>query len=67
MRERLEFAHAVPVLAADPIDDAPILDLRLRKGIRRHGVRLVQAGADDLRDRQRASWLASCARRARRS
>jgi NADH-quinone oxidoreductase subunit G len=54
----LEFAHAVLVLAADPIDDAPILDLRLRKGIRRHGVRLVQAGADDLRNGQRASELA---------
>jgi NADH-quinone oxidoreductase subunit G len=54
----LEFAHAVLVLAADPIDDAPILDLRLRKGIRRHGVRLVQAGAADLRDRKRASELA---------
>jgi NADH-quinone oxidoreductase subunit G len=54
----LEFAHAVLVLAADPIDDAPILDLRLRKGIRRHGVRLVQAGAADLLDRKRASELA---------
>ncbi len=54
----LEFAHAVLVLAADPIDDAPILDLRLRKGIRRHGVLLVQAGAADLRDGKRASALA---------
>jgi NADH-quinone oxidoreductase subunit G len=44
----LEFAHAVLVLAAEPIADAPILDLRLRKGIRRHGMRLVQAGAADL-------------------
>ena len=34
----LEFAHAVLVLDCDPIDDAPILDLRLRKGVRRHGV-----------------------------
>jgi NADH-quinone oxidoreductase subunit G len=54
----LEFAHAVLVLAADPIDDAPILDLRLRKGIRRHGVLLVQARATDLRDGKRASELA---------
>jgi NADH-quinone oxidoreductase subunit G len=54
----LEFAHAVLVLAADPIDDAPILDLRLRKGIRRHGVRLVQADAADLRKGRRASELA---------
>ena len=39
----LEFAHAVLVLAADPVNDAPILDLRLRKGIRRHGLTLAQA------------------------
>ena len=31
------------VLAADPVDDAPILDLRLRKGVRRHGLALAQA------------------------
>ncbi len=47
----LEFAHAVLVLAADPIEDAPILDLRLRKGIRRHGMELVQASAADLLER----------------
>ena len=34
----LEFAHAVLVLDCEPVDDAPILDLRLRKGVRRHGV-----------------------------
>ncbi len=39
----LEFAHAVLVLDADPVNDAPILDLRLRKGIRRHGVKLAVA------------------------
>jgi NADH-quinone oxidoreductase subunit G len=39
----LEFAHAVLVLAADPVNDAPILDLRLRKGVRRHGLSLAQA------------------------
>ena len=33
----LEFAHAVVVLDCDPIADAAILDLRLRKGVRRHG------------------------------
>jgi NADH-quinone oxidoreductase subunit G len=55
----LEFAHAVLVLAADPIEDAPILDLRLRKGIRRHGVRLIQAGAADLRSGKRAGELAA--------
>src|SRR3954447_12451068 len=31
----LEFAHTVLLLDCDPIDDAPILDLRLRKGVRR--------------------------------
>jgi NADH-quinone oxidoreductase subunit G len=44
----LEFAHAVLVLDADPIEDMPILDLRLRKGIRRHGMQLFQANAADL-------------------
>ena len=41
----LEFAHAVLVLDADPIEDMPILDLRLRKGVRRHGMKLLRAGA----------------------
>ena len=41
----LEFAHAVLAIDCDPIDDAPILDLRLRKGIRRRGVRLAVASA----------------------
>ncbi len=36
----LEFADAVLVLAADPVNDAPILDLRLRKGVRRRGLKL---------------------------
>ena len=31
------------VLDAEPINDAPILDLRLRKGVRRHGLRLAVA------------------------
>ncbi len=39
----LEFAHTVLVLGTEPLDDAPILDLRLRKGVRRNGVRLVIA------------------------
>ena len=54
----LEFAHAVLVLACDPIEDAPILDLRLRKGIRRHGMRLVQASAADLGSGERIGELA---------
>jgi NADH-quinone oxidoreductase subunit G len=41
----LEFAHTVLLLDCDPIDDAPILDLRIRKGIRRHGLKLVVASA----------------------
>ena len=45
----LEFAHTVLVLACDPVADAPILDLRLRKGVRRHGLKLVHASAEDLR------------------
>ena len=36
----LEFAHAVLLVDADPIDDAPVWDLRIRKGVRRHGVRV---------------------------
>jgi len=39
----LEFAHAALVLDAEPMQDAPILDLRLRKGVRRHGLRLAVA------------------------
>jgi NADH-quinone oxidoreductase subunit G len=47
----LEFAHAVLVLDTDPVDDAPILDLRLRKGVRRHDLKLTSAGASELRER----------------
>src|SRR3712207_4719856 len=39
----LEFAHAVLVLDCDPVDDAPILDLRIRKGVRRNRVKLAVA------------------------
>ena len=41
----LEFAHAVLLIDCDPIDDVAIFDLRLRKGIRRRGVKLAVAGA----------------------
>jgi NADH-quinone oxidoreductase subunit G len=44
----LEFAHSVLVLDADPIEDMPILDLRLRKGVRRHGMKLLEASSEDL-------------------
>ncbi len=39
----LEFAHAVLVLDTEPVDDMPIVDLRIRKGVRRNGVRLAVA------------------------
>jgi NADH-quinone oxidoreductase subunit G len=39
----LEFAHTVLVLDTEPVDDAPIFDLRIRKGVRRRGVRLAVA------------------------
>ena len=39
----LEFAHTVLLLGCDPVDDAPILDLRIRKGVRRRGVQLAIA------------------------
>ncbi len=41
----LEFAHTVLVLGCEPIDESPILDLRLRKGVRRRGVALAIATA----------------------
>jgi NADH-quinone oxidoreductase subunit G len=44
----LEYAHAVLVLASDPIRDAPILDLRLRKGVRRRRMKLLRAQRDEL-------------------
>src|SRR5580700_4512949 len=54
----LEFAHAVLLLDTDPIEDAPILDLRLRKGVRRHGLKLVRAGAEQLLDKEAVRELA---------
>ncbi len=41
----IEFAHTVLVLGCEPLDDAPIFDLRIRKGVRRHGVQLAVATA----------------------
>jgi NADH-quinone oxidoreductase subunit G len=41
----IEFAHTVLVLGTEPLDDAPILDLRIRKGVRRNGVKLAIATA----------------------
>jgi NADH-quinone oxidoreductase subunit G len=39
----LEFAHTVLVLGTEPVDDIPILDLRIRKGVRRNRVNLAVA------------------------
>jgi NADH-quinone oxidoreductase subunit G len=39
----LEFAHTVLVLGVEPVDDMPILDLRIRKGVRRRRVNLAVA------------------------
>jgi NADH-quinone oxidoreductase subunit G len=33
------------VIGCEPLDDAPIFDLRIRKGVRRNGVKLAIAGA----------------------
>ncbi|HTA35231.1 MAG TPA: molybdopterin-dependent oxidoreductase [Solirubrobacteraceae bacterium] len=44
----LEFAHAVLLLDCEPLHDAPILDLRLRKGVRRHGLKLERVSGEDL-------------------
>ena len=41
----LEWAHAVLVLDTEPVDDMPVLDLRLRKGVRRNGLRLAVASS----------------------
>jgi NADH-quinone oxidoreductase subunit G len=53
----LEFAHAVLVLDCDPIADAPILDLRLRKGARRNSVKLLAATAAELLTEDRVREL----------
>jgi NADH-quinone oxidoreductase subunit G len=41
----LEWAHTVLMLGTEPLDDSPILDLRIRKGVRRNGVKLAIASA----------------------
>ncbi|MGI8429484.1 MAG: NADH-quinone oxidoreductase subunit NuoG [Solirubrobacteraceae bacterium] len=41
----VEFAHTVLLLGCEPLDDAPILDLWIRKGVRRRGVQLALATA----------------------
>jgi NADH-quinone oxidoreductase subunit G len=46
----LEFAHSVLLLDCDPLSDAPILDLRLRKGVRRHRMTLERCSGEDLEE-----------------
>jgi NADH-quinone oxidoreductase subunit G len=41
----IEFADAVLVLDCEPVDDMPIVDLRIRKGVRRRGVKLAVASS----------------------
>jgi NADH-quinone oxidoreductase subunit G len=60
----LEFAHAVLILDADPMQDMPILDLRLRKGVRRHGMRLHQASAAEMLRSERTGELVAALREA---
>jgi NADH-quinone oxidoreductase subunit G len=43
--EDVEFANAVLVLGCEPLDESPILDLRIRKGVRRRRVALAVAGS----------------------
>ncbi len=40
-----EHAHAVLVLDCEPVSEMPILDLRIRKGVRRKGVTLLVASS----------------------
>jgi NADH-quinone oxidoreductase subunit G len=37
----IDYANAVLVVEAEPVDEAPVLDLRVRKARRRHGARVV--------------------------
>src|SRR5437763_13432913 len=41
----IEFAHTVLVFGCEPLDEMPIIDLRIRKGVRRRGVKLIVATA----------------------
>lgn len=42
----LEFAHTVLVIGTEPVRDIPIFDLRIRKGVRRRGVKLALATSE---------------------
>jgi NADH-quinone oxidoreductase subunit G len=41
----IEYAHAVLLLDVEPVDDMAIIDLRIRKGVRRNRVKLAIASA----------------------
>ncbi len=43
--EDLEFADTILILDCDPVDEATIWDLRIRKGVRRNHVKVVVASA----------------------
>jgi len=48
----------VLLVGVDPLEDAPILDLRIRKGVRRHGVTLAIASARPTRLERNAAHIA---------
>jgi NADH-quinone oxidoreductase subunit G len=54
----LEHAHVVLVLDCDPVADMPILDLRVRKGVRHKGVKLAVASDAPIALDRRASLSA---------
>jgi NADH-quinone oxidoreductase subunit G len=51
----------VLLVGCEPIDDAPILDLRIRKGVRRNGVKLAIAGARPSALDPNATQIVRCA------
>ena len=57
----LEFAHTVLLVGCEPLDDAPILDLRIRKGVRRNGVKLAIASARPSALDRNAKQIVRCA------
>jgi NADH-quinone oxidoreductase subunit G len=57
----VEFAHTVLLLGCDPIDDVASLDLRIRKGVRRNGVRLAVATSRPTALDPNAALLVRCA------
>ena len=62
----IDHADAILVLDVEPVDEAPILDLRVRKAVRRNGAKLVVASAPPLHARrQRRRRPALRARRRR--